>query len=103
VETERRESTVAKFIVPHWGGKSQLWHRVVVPARQATITQAGGPVRQPYAGVNYILHTGTLNLATGSSLSLVMLGRGCSLLIILWVAGIARGGVTCVDTGQGVY
>ncbi len=35
-------------------GKSQLWHWVVVPARHATSTQASGPIRQPYAGVNYL-------------------------------------------------
>jgi hypothetical protein len=34
------------------GGYSPLWLKVVVPGRQAT--SAGGPVRQPYAGVNYI-------------------------------------------------
>jgi hypothetical protein len=27
-------------------------------------TWAGGPVRQPYAGVNYITHSGTMNLAS---------------------------------------
>jgi hypothetical protein len=26
---------------------------------------SGGPLRQPYAGVNYIPHSGTINLATG--------------------------------------
>ncbi len=36
---------------------------VVVTARQAT--EAGGPVRQPYAEVNYIPQSGTKNLATG--------------------------------------
>jgi hypothetical protein len=34
------------------GRKSQLRHRVVVPARQATL--ASGPVWQPYAGVDFI-------------------------------------------------
>ncbi len=50
---------VAKFIVPDWGGDSG---RVVVPARQAA--KAGLPVRQPYAGVNFIPQSGTMNLAT---------------------------------------
>ncbi len=53
--------SVATFIVPDWGEKSQLWHRVVVPARQAAY--AGGPVRQSYARVNYIPQSGTMNLA----------------------------------------
>jgi hypothetical protein len=35
---------------------------VVVPARQAN--QAGRPERQPYAGVNYVPHSGTMNLGT---------------------------------------
>ncbi len=39
-------------------------HRVVGPARQATYVD--GPIRQPYAGVNYIPQSGTLNLATES-------------------------------------
>ncbi len=35
----------------HWlGGESWLWHRVVVPARQATM--ASRPVQQPETGVN---------------------------------------------------
>jgi hypothetical protein len=29
-------AAVAHFIVPDWGIKSRLWHRVVVWARQAT-------------------------------------------------------------------
>ncbi len=37
--------------------------RVVVLVHQAT--KDGGPVRQPYAGVNYVPHLGTVNLATG--------------------------------------
>jgi hypothetical protein len=40
---------------------------LVVTARQATL--AGGPVRQPYAGVNYVhppvTQSGTKNLASG--------------------------------------
>ncbi len=44
------------YIVHDWG------HRVVVPARRAT--QADTLVRQPYAGVNYISQSGTMNLAT---------------------------------------
>ncbi len=41
---------VAEFI---WLGKhSQLRHRVVVPSRQAT--WVGKPVRQPYAGVDFV-------------------------------------------------
>jgi hypothetical protein len=34
------------------GGQSQLWHRVVVLGRQHM--QSGGPVRQPYVGVDFI-------------------------------------------------
>jgi hypothetical protein len=45
---------------------------VVVPARQAT--EAGRPVRQPYVGVNYIPHSGTMNLATVSLLAVL---EGC--------------------------
>ncbi len=42
----------AKFIVPYWGDKSRLWHKVDVPARKPMWTD--GPVRQPYAIVNFI-------------------------------------------------
>ncbi len=46
-----------KYCSPDWGIKSTLTY--IGPARQAT--KAGGPVQQPYAGVNYI---GTMNSAT---------------------------------------
>ncbi len=54
-----------KIFLSHANPVAKFWHRVVVPARQAT--QASGPVQQLYAGfagVNYILQLGTLNLAT---------------------------------------
>ncbi len=40
-----------KFLVPDWGDKVNSGYRVVVPDRQVSL--ADGPVRQPYAGVNY--------------------------------------------------
>ncbi len=42
----------------------ELWHSVVV-----LTSQAGGPVRQPYAGVNdsYFPQSGTMNLTTCTS------------------------------------
>jgi hypothetical protein len=43
---------VAKFIVPDWGAIVDSDFGAVVTASQTT--QSGGPVRQPYAGVNYI-------------------------------------------------
>jgi hypothetical protein len=49
---------------PWLRGQKWLCHRVVVPARQTT--QAGWPVRQPYAGVYYIPQSRTKNWATGS-------------------------------------
>jgi hypothetical protein len=56
----RKTVPVAKFIVPDWwGGGGGLRHRVVVAGRQA-----GRPVRRPYAEVNYIPHSRTMNLAT---------------------------------------
>ncbi len=49
--------SVGEFIDPDWGDKvNQLWHRVVVLARQTTWD--GGPVRQPYAGVDFIPQSG---------------------------------------------
>ncbi len=47
-------------------------HRVVVPARQPM--QPGGPVRQPYAGVDFM----TMNLATGGPI-LQFVGTGGSM------------------------
>jgi hypothetical protein len=56
-------TSVAKFIVPNRGVKVDSSIRMsVVPARKAT--EAGGTVRQPYADVNYIPQSGTMNLAT---------------------------------------
>ncbi len=54
---------IAKFLVPDFGGYSRLWHRVALPARQSM--SPGGPVQQPYAGVDYIPRSGTKNLAYG--------------------------------------
>ncbi len=52
---------MAKFLVPDW--HSRLWHRVVIPARQAP--KAGRRVRQePYARVDYNPQSGTKNLAS---------------------------------------
>ncbi len=55
---------VAEFIDPDWGDKvnSGLGLSLVVPARQAT--WAGGPVRQPYVGVDFIPRQVSLNSAT---------------------------------------
>jgi hypothetical protein len=55
----------AKFLVPDWGIQSTygLWHRVVVSSRQAT--QAGRPVRQSYAIIDFISQSRTKNLASG--------------------------------------
>ncbi len=55
------ESPEAKFLAPCWVILSTLAYRVVVPARVAT--EAGEPVRQPYARVAYIPQSGTKNLA----------------------------------------
>ncbi len=57
----QKERTVAEFLVPDLGEYSRLWHRVVVPARQATWT--GGPVRQQF-GVDYIPRSETKSLAS---------------------------------------
>ncbi len=46
---------VAKLLL---GGIKLTW--------EGYTTEAGRPVRQPYAGVNYIPHSGTINLAIGS-------------------------------------
>ncbi len=51
VDGDQLRISVAKFIVSEWGN-SWLRHRLVVPAWQPM--QTGGPVRQPYAGVNFI-------------------------------------------------
>jgi hypothetical protein len=53
---------LAKFLVPDWEDKVNSGIGVVVPARQAT--EAGGPVRQPYAEVKNIHQSETMNLAT---------------------------------------
>jgi hypothetical protein len=47
----------AKFIVPEWGNKFDSG----IPEPM----EPGGPVRQHYAGVNFISHSGTVNFATG--------------------------------------
>ncbi len=44
--------TVAEFIDPDWGDKVNSGYWVVVPACQAT--QAVWPIRQPFAGVDFI-------------------------------------------------
>jgi hypothetical protein len=55
---------VAKFLVPEWGdivdSDIGLLHR---PAR--LYTQAGGPVRQPCAGIDYIPQSGIERFACG--------------------------------------
>ncbi len=48
------QSPIAKFIVTD-GGDIVDWHRIVVSARQATYSKAGGPLRQSYAGVDFSL------------------------------------------------
>jgi hypothetical protein len=53
-----------EFLVPGWGILSTLAERVVLPVREAT--EAGEPVRQPYARVDYIPHSGIKNLALRS-------------------------------------
>ncbi len=55
-------SPVAKFLVTDRVVYSRLWHWVVLLARQPMYT--GGPVRTPYARVDYIPQRGTKNLAT---------------------------------------
>jgi hypothetical protein len=65
-----KQKHVAKFIVPDWGDKVNYGQGVVVPAHQAT--WASGLVRQPYAGVNYIPQPGTMNLAIGPGVILVV-------------------------------
>jgi hypothetical protein len=55
------------------GGYSRLWHRIVVTLRQAT--QAGGPVRQPYARVDSIPQSGTKNLVSGRPAALCWVSR----------------------------
>jgi hypothetical protein len=58
-----RAYPAAKFLVPDWGYivgvYSRLWHRIVVPARQAA--QAGRPAQKPYPKIDYILQSGTKN------------------------------------------
>jgi hypothetical protein len=59
---------VAKFIVPEWG-------ILLTPAngcRASLLTysmKSGGPGQQPYAGVNFISQSGTMNLAKVSRVS----------------------------------
>jgi hypothetical protein len=53
--------SVAKFIVPNWAGKVNSG---IVLSYWPARLQAGRPVRQRYAGVNYISHSGTMNFAT---------------------------------------
>jgi hypothetical protein len=45
------------------GGKTQLRHRVVVPDRQPCTS--GGPIRQHYAGVDFILQSGIYEFGYG--------------------------------------
>jgi hypothetical protein len=65
---------------PLLGGQIQLWHRIIVAARKAIHTQAGGPVRKPYTGVNYIPQSGTMNTAAGNHLYQYRRARICKRL-----------------------
>ncbi len=73
-----------EFLVPGWDIYSRLWHWVVVAAREAK--EAGGPIRQPYARVDYIPQSGTKNLASVpaefTSLRNELSGRGGVAIII---------------------
>jgi hypothetical protein len=53
---EKVKETVTEFIDPDGGDKVNSGIGFPYPARQAT--WAGGPVRQPYAGVNFIAQSG---------------------------------------------
>ncbi len=69
---EQMVLTFCKSLSP-WQGDicSRLWYRVVVPAPPSLCSLAG-PVRQPYARVDYIPQSGTKNLVTELlSLSLI--------------------------------
>jgi hypothetical protein len=56
------------------GGYSRLWQRVVVSAHQATLADGDGLVEQPYAGVDYITHSATKNLAFWATASILLKG-----------------------------
>jgi hypothetical protein len=53
---EKVKETVTEFIDPDGGDKVNSGIGFSYQARQAT--WAGGPVRQPYAGVNFIVQSG---------------------------------------------
>ncbi len=55
---------VAKFLVPERGDIVDSGIGLL-PRPAGLHTQAGGPVRQPYAGVDYIPQSGTKKLASG--------------------------------------
>jgi hypothetical protein len=52
---------VAKFIVPDWGDKVDSG--IGLSYRPAKLHMVGRPVQQPYARVNYVPHSGNMNLA----------------------------------------
>jgi hypothetical protein len=72
------ETAIAKFIVPDWGDKVNFTNvhtvqhefYVTFPSNLCHLrpysqsTKAGGPVRQPYGGVDYIPKSGIVNLAS---------------------------------------
>ncbi len=60
----RQNLSSSQIHSPLLGEHSWLRHGVVVPARQPVL-YPGGQVLQPYAGVNFISQSGTMNLATG--------------------------------------
>ncbi len=55
-------SPVAEFIVPDWGDKVNTG--IGLSYRPTRLHRLCGPVCQPYAGVDYIPQSGTMNLAS---------------------------------------
>ncbi len=61
-------SPVSKFIVPGWGGGGgdKVNSGIGLSYRPARLNRlaGGGPLRVPYAGVDYIPQSGTMNLVS---------------------------------------
>ncbi len=82
-----KANSVAEFMVPDWGDKVD--YGIGFSYRTAMPMQPGGPVRQPYAGVNFIPpvrdyefgYTGQdLSSANGSVRIFLTNARDCSSL-----------------------
>ncbi len=58
-----------------------LWHRVVIPS-----VQAGAPMRQPYAMIDFISQSRTKNLASGHLLSFSFISYLLSLLFTVRIS-----------------